>query len=356
MIYLLIGIVSVVLLVDISLFVLWKDDELVNSTNAEKKVSILIAARNEASNIETCLESLIHQEYPIKLMQILVGDDQSEDNTFEIAIEKLKGYDNSKVIRIDKNISHQKGKANVLAQLAQQATGDVYYITDADMQLPPSWVKTMLNCSDGAGIVTGVTYVAGSNNQSLDWVFAIGMTKVLNDLGQPVTTMGNNMMVTKEAYHAVGGYEYIPFSLTEDFELFKRVRNKGYSAVQLFNPHVLGKTKPISGFIDLLNQRKRWMKGAVQLPWPIVLLLFFQALYFPALILLTYYNLEMGLTLMAVKILFQSLFILRCLNSLGLKYTFWQLINYEFYSIIVSMGSALYYLLPTKVSWKGRKY
>ncbi|QSE97174.1 glycosyltransferase [Fulvivirga lutea] len=356
MIYFLIGIASLALLVDICLLVLWKDDTLSDTTAPLKKVSVLIAARNEAANIKACLQSLIRQDYPNELVQILVGDDQSEDETYQLAKDELQHNSNSKVLKIERNVGHQKGKANVLAQLANQASGDVFLITDADMQLPASWVRSMVGSLKNEGIVTGVTYVEGNNYQSIDWIFSLGIIKVLKDVGQPVTTMGNNMMITKKAYQAVGGYESIPFSITEDFELFKHVRNKGFDIVQLFNPAVLGKTKPVSGFINLLNQRKRWMKGAVQLPKLIVLLLLVQALYFPALILLISYNLQLGLSLMIIKILFQTFFILRCLNSLELKYSFGQLIIYEFYSIIVSLSSAIYYLLPAKVSWKGRKY
>jgi len=50
-------------------------------------VSVLIPARNEASNIGRCLRSLSKQDYPN--MEILVLDDNSEDGTKRMAGKKL---------------------------------------------------------------------------------------------------------------------------------------------------------------------------------------------------------------------------------------------------------------------------
>ena len=51
------------------------------------KVSILICARNEAENIQKCIQSILQQDYPTHLFEIIVIDDGSTDNTIEI-VEK----------------------------------------------------------------------------------------------------------------------------------------------------------------------------------------------------------------------------------------------------------------------------
>mgnify|MGYP003352745261 FL=1 len=47
-------------------------------------VSIIIPARNEEDNIGRCLESILAQDYPMEMMEIIVVDDQSDDRTVEI--------------------------------------------------------------------------------------------------------------------------------------------------------------------------------------------------------------------------------------------------------------------------------
>src|SRR6266487_4228285 len=52
------------------------------------KISIVLPARNESRNLSNALESLLAQDY--SNFEILVIDDHSEDNTFEIAQEFMR--------------------------------------------------------------------------------------------------------------------------------------------------------------------------------------------------------------------------------------------------------------------------
>jgi cellulose synthase/poly-beta-1,6-N-acetylglucosamine synthase-like glycosyltransferase len=352
---------AIVPVVDLILIVIW----LVTHSNRDQTsdvidfpmVTVLIAARNEEANISRCLQSLLKQDYPADKLEIIVGDDGSTDRTYKIAKSILSGRTNSSIIQIEKPIVHLKGKANVLAQLATEAKGQYLFITDADTDLPSSWITNMLSIvTDNVGIVTGITAVHGNHWQNLDWTFALAMVKALHNLGKPVTTMGNNMMVTKEAYLAIGGYESIPFSITEDLEIFKQVKKKGYDVVQLYKPEVLAYTQPIKSFFQLMQQRKRWMKGAVQLPLPVVTLLFIQAAYLPLLIVLTFIDFESAAYIFIAKIFLQSVFIILGLKATKQKIPWLHLIFYEFYSWLVTLSSSIFYLVPIKVSWKGRKY
>jgi len=351
---------SFTILVDILLIYYWSfhRKSFDNESEGQPKVSILIAARNEEGNLPACLDSLLKISYPIDELEILIGDDQSEDDTYQIADSFARRNEHIRVLRIEKQLGTAKGKANVLAHLAKEATGEIFLITDADILVPENWVQSMLHGvdNDNVGIVNGVTAVSDNNWQNIDWLFALGMVKVINDVSQPVTAMGNNMLITRKAYEAVGGYESIPFSVTEDFELFKYVRKKGLAVNQLFSENVLAFTKGQKGFLSLLNQRKRWMMGAVQLPWPVVTLLTLQALYFPSLITLFFLNAEFALVLAGMKMLIQATFILMLVNHLSLKVPFFKALLYEIYSMVISLSSGLFYLLPIKITWKGRKY
>ena len=48
-------------------------------------ISIVIPTYNEEINIERCLSSIIRQNYPSQKIELIVVDDDSTDNTINIA-------------------------------------------------------------------------------------------------------------------------------------------------------------------------------------------------------------------------------------------------------------------------------
>lgn len=324
------------------------------------RVSVLVAARNEEKNLPACLDGLLAQEYPGGL-EIFVGDDQSTDGTLSIANHHAQEDSRLKVIPIRENLGEARGKSNVLAQLAKKAGGEYLLITDADMRHPANWAKNMvLKALEGYDLVTGFTVVKGKSLfaafQRIDWTLALGMVKVASDKGLGVTAMGNNMLISQKAYRATGGYENLPFSITEDFQLYREVRKNGGRTLNSVCEAVKAHTEPAAGFGPLLHQRKRWMRGAVQLPLPMLALLAIQALFFPAVVLGLVLKPGLFLWLWGLKLLAQSLFISRVARFVGEKEKFWQVLLYECYSAGLSLSLLLFYLLPVPVRWKGRKY
>ncbi len=61
-------------------------------------VSVIIPARNEAGNIRVCINSILAQEYPQHLLEIIVVDDHSTDGTAAI-VEEYSGM-NVRCIRL----------------------------------------------------------------------------------------------------------------------------------------------------------------------------------------------------------------------------------------------------------------
>jgi cellulose synthase/poly-beta-1,6-N-acetylglucosamine synthase-like glycosyltransferase len=347
-------ILSLVTITDLALVLLWllNFKEYQPQNNLDIKVSVLIAARNEAATIAGCLNALIAQDYPASNMEIIVGDDMSTDAT----VDEVKKFCNVRLVQIKKNTGMARGKTNVLAQLVQEAQGDVFLITDADVRPGKQWIKSMVSyLTPSVGIVNGTTGISNHLFQHYEWLFAQGMIKVITDLFYPVTAMGNNMLVTRKAYESTGGYENIAFSVTEDFALFQEVKNNGFTLRHVMSPGVFAYSLAAEKLTSLLQQRKRWMKGAVQLPWWVVLLLFFQGIYFPALIVGLIFIPELTLILFVFKFFLQFIFLQSVSDKLRLKLK-GGLLLYEFYSGIISILTMLYYVIPFKLMWKGRTY
>ncbi|MGA0558171.1 glycosyltransferase [Larkinella sp. VNQ87] len=324
--------------------------------------SILIAARNEEANIQRCLQALERLRYPTNRFEVLLGDDQSDDQTAALITAFIRDKPHFRLFRITERLGHQAGKANVLAQLAQHARGRILLFTDADCEVPPDWIAGMLEpfAREKTGILTGCTQIVGKTGfqklQAIDWFYGQYLIKQFTDWRIPVTAMGNNMAVRRTAYEAVGGYERLPFSVVEDYQLFTEIVRRRFAFAQRFDPAVLATTQPLPNWQSWLQQRKRWMVGALQLPVYFVALFLLQLLFYPFLIALVFWNPIAAATIWALKVVVQSAQLLWILK----RFRRWDLLSYvpayELYLHIGYVISLIYYWLPTRLVWKGRTY
>lgn len=327
------------------------------------RVSILIAARNEAAALPRCLASLRALDYPAERLEVFVGDDGSTDGTAAVAAAAMQGFGGHfQVIPITENLGLARGKANVLAHLTRRAGTDYFFITDADISLPATWIAALLaHAAPGVGTVTGITAVRGPRLfhqlQGLDWLLSLGMVQVVSDLGRPVTAMGNNMLVTRAAYEATGGYEALPFSVTEDFALFQAVLAAGFGFRQVFQATVRADSLPMPNWAALLRQRQRWLRGVAGLPLRLRLELLFFSGFWPALAALAWVGgAGLALCIWAAKILVQGALAFFAHRRAGLRLR-WQLLPlFEGYTLALTAAIGFFQLFGGAVVWKGRRY
>ncbi|MBD2769319.1 glycosyltransferase [Hymenobacter sp. BT664] len=324
------------------------------------RVSILVAARNEEACIERCLRALAAQNYPASRLEILIADDGSTDNTAAVVRAFIADKPQFRLLSVQHRLGGIKGKTNALAHLCRAARGDYFLFTDADMAVAPDWTATMLAAATpGVGIVTGITTAAGSlfgRLQGLDWLFGLNLIRLLADQGLPSTTIGNNMLVTRAAYTDVGGFEGMAFRTNEDLQLFRHVRAKGWGFRNLCSPEVLGISEPQPTVAALLEQRKRWMKGATGLPWYLTGLFgmygaFYAVLFWPGLL-----PLDLIVAIYSGKVLLQSLFLHLTLRQVGRRERLGVLLLYEPYLCVMSLSVLAYTFWPSPVEWKQRSY
>ncbi|RSK29489.1 glycosyltransferase [Hymenobacter metallilatus] len=331
--------------------------------NPLPRVSILIAARNEEAAIGRCLAAIRRVQYPPELVEVLLGDDGSTDNTAAVAAAAMQGYGGVfRVVPITQPLGRARGKANVLAHLARAATTGYFCITDADIAVPPTWLRALLaEAQSGIGSVTGLTLVTGPRLfhrlQGLDWLLSLGLVQVVTDLGRPVTAMGNNMLVTRAAYEATGGYEALPFSVTEDFELFKAILHRGFGYRNLFRPEVLAESLPMYTWGELLHQRRRWLHGVEQLPWWLQVCLALYGSFYPLLLALgVVAGWPAVLGVWAAKLAVQGWLATKCFRQVGRRPPLELLPLFELYTMMLTVGLGLFRLLPLGFEWKGRQY
>ncbi|WP_044171339.1 glycosyltransferase [Flectobacillus major] len=328
------------------------------------KISIWIAARNEQENILSCLTAIDALDYPKSQMQVLIGNDQSEDNTAQLVSDYVANKPYFELINIHKTINGQRGKANVLANLYEKSTGKYFLITDADVVVNPDWAKGMIRHFEEnptIGHQVGVTAIRGTtighHFQSIDWLHALTLLKIAATIKLPLTGLGNNSAISRQAYESTGGYAQVPFSITEDFAMFHEVVKRGFGFNNDINRQVFAQTLPMPTLKEFLHQRKRWMVGALQCPWWIVLLLFLQALLLPILgVIALFFSWKIALLIWFLKWLNQTITVLPTILILRQYHLIKHLFLYELYANFWQITMILFYYSPVAVNWKGRIY
>jgi cellulose synthase/poly-beta-1,6-N-acetylglucosamine synthase-like glycosyltransferase len=339
----------------------WKDH--LRRPDVLPKVSVLIAARNEEVDLPRLLASLTVLDYPNEKLEILIADDQSSDRTAALVRNWTDGHGNRRMISVlpeQVGLYQRNGKANALAILGREASGEYLFFTDADCEVPESWVKTGVGCFDPrTGLLIGVTQVKSTSwfgkMQEVDWWNTLGFVKAATDMRLPTTGLGNNMVISRTAYLETGGFEALEHSVTEDLEISRVIREAGFEIRHQVSEGLLVRTKAEDGWASFLRQRKRWATGALTLSFLWKVLLGLQFLFFPAAITLMAQDWTMG-TIWIVKIFFQSLFLSLFAKRAGQKIRLWQLICFDFYQILSLSLTILYYFWPSKVQWKSRNY
>lgn len=326
------------------------------------RVSILLAARNEEANILRCLRAIEQLTFPTADLEVIIGNDHSEDQTGPLVEQFIAGKPQYRLVNISTTVAGQRGKANVLAQLARLSKGTYLFFTDADVAVSPGWIESMLRPfqEPRVGIVTGCTQITGNSFwhtfQAMEWLSTQYLLKQLANWRIPVTAMGNNMAVRRAVYEEIGGYENLPFSIVEDYQLFQEILKRGYRFAHLFEPDVLATTLPMPNLRSWLVQRKRWMVGAFQLPWYFLIVLVIQALLLPGLILLAFWNPALAFGIWLLRFLFQSFQVVQ----VAIRFRRFDFLPYLLpYDLQVSVNwllSLVYYLLPTRLAWKGRTF
>ena len=323
-------------------------------------VTILVAMRNEEENLPEAITQWKSVDYPRDKIQLLIGEDRSEDRTSYLLEQLAREHSGITIIPIREDIG-LKGKANVIAQLIPHAHHEHLFITDADVRVPPSWIKTyMAYAVPGPGVIGASTVVNGENLwcqlQNMDWLLAQAM---LCTAGARISTLaisGTNMMITKSACDAIGGYEKIPYSLTEDIGFLTAARARGLECLNLWDA---GATAAVQGQKDwptLLQQRSRWTYGATKLLPAIVLVLLIRTLFLPVVIALAVWQPWWALFLLVVRLTLQGCLIKGMASRLKQEWKISALLVFEVYYTLVTLGGLILYMLPLKFYWKGRKY
>ncbi len=118
-------------------------------------VSVVIAAHNEAYNLEKNLPAVLAQDYPD--FEVIVVNDGSHDETEEVLAELCQKFPLLKVVNVKQSVMFYRSKKLPLSVGIKSAKHEILLLTDADCKpVSPNWIRRMAEAyTSGKEIVLG---------------------------------------------------------------------------------------------------------------------------------------------------------------------------------------------------------
>jgi poly-beta-1,6-N-acetyl-D-glucosamine synthase len=336
-------------------------------TKPDIKVSVIIPIRNESQNIARLLRNLKAQTYPPHLLEVLVIDDHSEDNSRDM-VQAFFGQVPYTLRCL--SLHEQTGKKAAVATGVAAATGELLMFTDGDCRVQPGWVAYMAHMYTvrQARFISGPvcyeqTHTFFEKMQLVEFASLIGAGGSSMALGKPNMCNGANLAYPKSVFAEVNGFsgnEHLP-SGDDEFLMHKIHQRYPGSVHFLKAPEATVFTTAKPTLATFFAQRVRWASKwpayqAVEVKLLAVLVFGVNFLLFTAAVLalwgkFSFVLLAAGFTLKVLVDYFFLKAVLRFFNKSKYSYI---ILPLQFIYIPYVVITALVALRGT-YTWKGRK-
>lgn len=224
-------------------------------------VTILVPIFNEEKTVEKTIESLLRLNYPVEKLKIMVVDDGSTDNTWDI----VRRYENHPQI-----VLHQKengGKYTALNYGIKHSDSEFIGCLDADSFVDKEALNHILPYFDDKNTMAVTPSLKIQNPdtiiglmQNAEYNLGIFTRKIFSLLDAQYVTPGPFSIFRKQVFKKVGLYRHA--HNTEDLEMALRLQEKHY---KITNAHeALVYTAGPRTLYKLYRQRVRWTGGFIQ--------------------------------------------------------------------------------------------
>lgn len=211
------------------------------------RVSIIVAARNEARNIRESLQSVLDLDYPD--YELIVVDDRSEDDTAAILDGMATVNPHLRILHISELPHGWLGKTHALWLGSRRATGELLLFCDADIVMEPSVLNRAVNLLlDQRLDHLAVTPSMRMPNQFLSmfgatFIFFFSLFTRPWKARDPASSrhigIGAFNLVRAEAYRRAGGHQTIRLRPDDDIKLGKIIKQAGFRQDIAFAPEFL---------------------------------------------------------------------------------------------------------------------
>ena len=200
------------------------------------RLSIVVAAKDEEENIETCVRSILAQDYPD--FELVVVNDRSEDRTAEIVEALAADEPRVRTLHIDHLPEGWCGKNHAMQNGLALTDSPWLLMTDADCQFTcPSAIRLAVSHAldqqaDMLSLLPGLEMESFWEMMLQPVCSGVLMIwfrpgKVNNPAKPHAYANGMFMLIRREVYQEVGTHEAFAGSLIEDMDLARKVKSSG---------------------------------------------------------------------------------------------------------------------------------
>ncbi len=200
-------------------------------------ISVIIVNLDGRDLLGDCLDSIFSQEYAQARFEVIVVDNGSSDESVPFV---RAAYPQAHVLEAGRNLGFAGG--NNLG--ARHSTGELLALINNDARADPRWLQAMVDLLDAEPDVACVAAkILDEEGQAIDYIgtglnlygrafqFEQGMPASPADSGEPrevLAPCGGAMLIRKEVFWQVGGFDEEFVAYYEDVDLGWRLWLHGY--------------------------------------------------------------------------------------------------------------------------------
>ncbi len=238
-----------------------------NETVDYPGMSIIVPMWNEEETIASTLDSLLGMEEAYRgKMEVIVIDDNSTDNSFQVVEGYTRKYDFIRLYRKDRNL--KQGKSESLNQGIALSLYNYVGCVDADSYPDPEALNHVAEDfnSPEVGAVTSKLVVKKPKKivewfQHIEYIYSNFILIAFDAMDAVYITRGPLSMYRKDVMEEIGGFLPADMTPTEDMEITFRIRKAGYKIRGSRKAKVFTSVMPT--WKDLFWQRMRWNRGTL---------------------------------------------------------------------------------------------
>jgi len=192
------------------------------------KVTLGVCVKNSEATIRKAMESIIDQDFPHELMELIVVDGNSKDKTLSIVQEVLSK------LNIQSKILHEnRGLGQARQIVVENARGDYILWVDADLTLPKNYVRRQVEFMDlnnAVGIAGGRYGMLPEANLIATLENILYVVNISEHVEKANTKLpGTEGSIFRlKALKQVGGFDENIIGAGEDIDVARRVRAAGW--------------------------------------------------------------------------------------------------------------------------------
>jgi cellulose synthase/poly-beta-1,6-N-acetylglucosamine synthase-like glycosyltransferase len=236
-----------------------------NLSNKQFKLSVIISSKNEAENLIKNLPSILTQNHPD--YEVIIVDDQSNDDTFQVIQDFQKNHSHLKYFKIDNY--KKSSKKNALSCGIRVAKNENLVFTDADCKPKTNQWLSELQGYFGRKDTIILGYSPYSKEKS--WLnnlirFETFQTAVnyfgMAKMGQAYMGVGRNLAYTKTIFNSLGQFNSHQKIASGDDDLFINEASGRFPIHCCINPKTFVESKPKGNWKAWINQKRRHITTA----------------------------------------------------------------------------------------------